>query len=226
MWPCIQGMFQRHRQRLIPRQPPKRVSRLFVNYLTFIRRTERVFGALLQWDPAVLKFDLFYRPKGKRYSTSGQFGIILRKTLVQHLHCELGIAQYRHIATALGRMALAEELQAIRALELGHLTNGMDALAGWTSSQSSKRYAIDREQHGNIDTVGMELYQSCNTAWHHRVLQQDVPQRLLRVQRIDDNLCNLIDAIGTMVFAVLPVETSRVLGAVFKAFGEKLLSSG
>lgn len=220
----MQGIFQRHRQRLIPRQPPRSVSRLFVQYLTFVRTTERVFGALLQWDPAVLKYDLFYRPKGKQYRASGHFGIILRKTLTQHLHSELSIPQYRHIATALGRMALAEELRAIRALELGHLTNGMDALAGRTSSQSSKRYAIDRDQHGNIDTVGMELYQSCNVAWHHRVLQQDVPQQLLRVQRLDGNLLSMIDAVGTMVSSVLPLETSRVLGAAFKAFGEKLLS--
>jgi hypothetical protein len=196
-----------------------------VNCLTFVRTPERVFGALLRWDMAVLKYDLFYRPQGKPYDNSGQFGIVLRRTLARHLHCELSTAQYRHIATALGRMALAEELQAIRALELGHLTNGMDALAGRTSSQSSRRYAIDRDQHGNIDTVGMELYQSCNIAWHRRVLKQDVPQRSFGVPRLDDNLRRMIDSAGAMVSSVLPVETSRVLGAAFKAFGEKLLGS-
>jgi hypothetical protein len=195
-------------------------------YLTFIRPTERAFGAQLDWGHQVLHYNLFYRSKGTPYTSPDQLTKLLRQTLHCHLGHELSLSQWRHIATALGRMALAEEMQAIRSLEIGILTNGMDALAGRTSAVSSKRYAVDRDQHGNIDAVGMEVYENCNVAWHRRVLGQDMtPSVSSAPSSLDRVFHTAIEATAVLLAQSLPVQTCQSIGIACQLFGARLLQA-
>jgi hypothetical protein len=123
-------------------------------------------------------------------------------------------------------MALAEEMQAVRSLEIGVLTNGMDALAGRTSAVSSNRYAVDRNQHGNIDAVGMEVYENCNVAWHRRVLGQDVtPSLSLAPPSLDGVFQTVIEAAAVLFAQSLPVRTCQSIGIACQLFGERLLQA-
>ena len=132
-----------------------------------MRTVEEVFSKALWGDAAyeVLHYELFYLPGGRSCSGSDHLSTVLERFLEEHLDAPLGVADYRHLSTAIGRdlLGIVDEDT--------DLTTGMDAASGRTTATSQRIYGIPTNQVGMLSTQQVAFHLTIDDLWQTGLLQ-------------------------------------------------------
>jgi hypothetical protein len=127
---------------------------------------EEIFAKALWGDEAyeVLRYELFYRPGGLSCSDHNSLSTALKEFLDTHLDAPIAVADYRHLATAIGRdlLGVVEDDT--------DLTTGMDAAAGRSTATSDRIYGIPTEQLGMLSTKRIAFHLTIDDLWQTGLL--------------------------------------------------------
>lgn len=132
-----------------------------------MQTVEEIFSKAL-WGGAayeVLCHELFYLPGGCSCSGSDHLSMVLQKFLQKHLNAPLGVADYCHLSTAIGRDLLGV------VDEDTDLTTGMDAASGHTTATSQCIYGIPTSQIGMLAMQQIAFHLTIDDLWQTGLLQ-------------------------------------------------------
>ena len=210
--------------RYVPRHAHYELSEVIARYFIFIRLVEEVFACNLWGDEAfrVLHTDVFYCTNGERYNSSDQLSTVLKKYLGEHLGAPLGVLQYRHLATALGRHLLAVEIDA----DDDVTTTGMDAAAGRTTAVSEMVYALTNDMIGTLNDRHMAMSRASAHLWQSGLFKLKMRGSVATAGQIESEVVDLNSDGSLNVPATQSVDQAsllRSMESLFTKFEKSLL---
>jgi superfamily II DNA or RNA helicase len=134
-----------HREKGIPRYIPKEVSKLLLQYLTYVRPIEILFAETFDLPGAEsLRLYLFSDPMHREPWSGDRFCLYFRQITNEWLGRPLGVSSYRQAAIALARWHL------MRYLILDQDVNILDLQGSHGSRVANEHYGVQMGSHTEI----------------------------------------------------------------------------
>lgn len=144
---------------------------------------EELFAQQLEWGNEAswrLQTHVFYGYKGKADEDAEHLTTVLAKVTKTYLDVELGVSEWRHLCTAMGRVFIMWDMEPDDA----EWTNTMDAQAGRNETTSDRIYALQSTQLGHLNPRLWAKFLAVSRLWHVRALKLKVKGRLADLEEI------------------------------------------